>query len=122
MLSGVMLIVVTMFAVLGAYYLSDLLTACLFRSGAQNHVSVMPAGERVEDLWNSVLDLRARVPQSTIVVLCQTLPQECTRLEPSMQDVIFATPDTLSDVVCSQLAMRRDTERRNSENQHPQAE
>ena len=31
MLSGVMLIIVTMFAVLGAYYLSDLLTNCLFR-------------------------------------------------------------------------------------------
>lgn len=107
MLSGIMLIIVTMFAVLGAYYLSDLLTGCLFKSNAKNRVAVLLATERVEDVWNGVLDLRARIPQSTIVILCQTLPDESQRLEPSMQGVLFATADTLADVVCRQLAVEK---------------
>lgn len=107
MLSGIMLIIVTMFAVLGAYYLSDLLTACLFKSKTESRVAVLLAADRMEDVWNGVLDLRARIPQSTIVILCQTLPADTLRLEPSMQGVVFATPETLAEVVCRQFATEK---------------
>ena len=105
MLSGIMLIFVTMFAVIGAYYLSDLLTAFLFRSKRQANVAVLMAGDRMEDVWNGVLDLRARLPQSTVVVLCKSLPADTQHLEPSMQNVLFATPETVGEVVCQQLVV-----------------
>ena len=78
MLSGVMLIIVTMFAVLGAYYLSDLLTNCLFRR---------------------------RKAAEALVVLC---PQEDAFTPPGagMRGVAFATPDTLAQVVQAQLKVQ----------------
>lgn len=117
MLSGVMLIVVTMFAVLGAYYLSDVLTACLFRSKrAEGPVVVVTTARSTQDaaLWNNVLNVRSRMPHSTVVVVLPELSCQTAQMEPSLQEVLFATPDTLSDTVCGQLllpAARRGTER-----------
>ena len=104
MLSGIMLIVVTMFAVLGAYYVSEMLTRCLLRRRKLQNAVVLLAAHSPEEMWNGVLDVRAKLPESAVVVLCaQEL--ELHRLEPSMKGVVFATPDTLGEVVCAQLAM-----------------
>ena len=51
MLSGVMLIIVTMFAVLGAYYLSDLLTNCLFRRRKAAEALVVLRADTSEQMW-----------------------------------------------------------------------
>ncbi len=103
MLSGVMLIVVTMFAVLGAYYLSDLLTRCLLRrKGTRDAVVVLRArtGER---LWSDVLDLRALLPDLPVVVLCG---KDGTPVPPGteLRGVTMATADTLADSIRSQFA------------------
>ena len=73
MLSGVMLIIVTMFAVLGAYYLSDLLTNCLFRRRKAAEALVVLRADTSEQMWAGVLDARAALPDTAVVVLC---PQE----------------------------------------------
>ena len=73
MLSGVMLIIVTMFAVLGAYHLSDLLTNCLFRRRKAAEALVVLRADTSEQMWAGVLDARAALPDTAVVVLC---PQE----------------------------------------------
>lgn len=103
MLSGVMLIVVTMFAVLGAYYLSDLLTRCLLRrKGTRGALAVLRA-ETGEQMWSGVLDLRALLPDLPVVVLCA---EGETPVPPGadLRGVALATPDTLADVIEAQLA------------------
>lgn len=94
MLSGVMLIIVTMFAVLGAYYLSDLLTNCLFRRRKAAEALVVLRADTSEQMWAGVLDARAALPDTAVVVLC---PQEDAFTPPGagMRGVAFATPDTL---------------------------
>ena len=98
MLSGVMLIIVTMFAVLGAYYLSDLLTNCLFRRRKAAEALVVLRADTSEQMWAGVLDARAALPDTAVVVLC---PQEDAFTPPGagMRGVAFATPDTLAQVV-----------------------
>ena len=102
MLSGVMLIIVTMFAVLGAYYLSDLLTNCLFR---RRKALVVLRADTSEQMWAGVLDARAALPDTAVVVLC---PQEDAFTPPGagMRGVAFATPDTLAQVVQAQLKVQ----------------
>ena len=99
MLSGVMLIIVTMFAVLGAYYLSDLLTNCLAEA------LVVLRADTSEQMWAGVLDARAALPDTAVVVLC---PQEDAFTPPGagMRGVAFATPDTLAQVVQAQLTVQ----------------
>ena len=67
-----MLIIVTMFAVLGAY-LSDLLTNCLFRRRKAAEALVVLRADTSEQMWAGVLDARAALPDTAVVVLC---PQE----------------------------------------------
>ena len=105
MLSGVMLIIVTMFAVLGAYYLSDLLTNCLFRRRKAAEALVVLRADTSEQMWAGVLDARAALPDTAVVVLC---PQEDAFTPPGagMRGVAFATPDTLAQVVQAQLNLQ----------------
>ncbi|MEF9969651.1 MAG: hypothetical protein RSD54_02000 [Ruthenibacterium sp.] len=105
MLSGVMLIIVTMFAVLGAYYLSDLLTGCLFKTAQVHSAVVLLATDSPEQMWNSVLEMRSRLPDSEIVILCQNRDDIPEQLEAGMQRVLFATPDTVSEMLCGCLAI-----------------
>lgn len=114
MLSGVLLIVVTMFAVLGAYYLSDVLTSCLFRSGREETPTVVVTTARsAQDaaLWNNVLNVRSRMPRSAVIVVMPELSEQTEQLEPSLQNVLFATPETLSETVCEQLLVARAAQR-----------
>ncbi|MEG2930809.1 MAG: hypothetical protein RR825_03390 [Ruthenibacterium sp.] len=106
MLSAVMLILVTMFAVLGAYYLSDMFTAYVFRPKRLRRLVILQATEGMEEMWNGVLDVRARLPHTEIIVLCKEGAPTCQRLEPSLRDVVFATPQTVGAVVCEQLMER----------------
>ena len=104
MLSGVMLIIVTMFAVLGAYYLSDLLTNCLFRRRKAAEALVVLRADTSEQMWAGVLDARAALPDTAVVVR----PQEDAFTPPGagMRGVAFATPDTLAQVVQAQLTVQ----------------
>ncbi len=99
------LIIVTMFAVLGAYYLSDLLTNCLFRRRKAAEALVVLRADTSEQMWAGVLDARAALPDTAVVVLC---PQEDAFTPPGagMRGVAFATPDTLAQVVQAQLTVQ----------------
>ena len=102
MLSGVMLIVVTMFAVLGAYYLSDVLTGCLFRRKKAGEALVVLRAETGDRMWAGVLDVRAALPDIPVVVLCA----EGETLSPpgaGVRGVALATPETLAEVIAAQL-------------------
>lgn len=102
MLSGVMLIVVTMFAVLGAYYLSDLLTARLFRRKKLPGALLVVHADTGERVWENVLDAREALPDAPMVVLCTG---EAAPLPPGagLRGVVFATRETLGGVVYDQL-------------------
>lgn len=104
MLSGVMLIIVTMFAVLGAYYLSDLLTQGLFRHKRLQDAVVLVAAQTQEEVWSGVLDTRKKLPDAHVVVLCPPELQ-LQPLEPGMKGVLFATTETLSATVQELLAI-----------------
>ena len=106
MLSGVMLIIVTMFAVLGEYYLSDVLTRSLFHTRQIRNAVVLVATDSPEQMWAGVLDTRAKLPESEIILLCANANTIQPELEPSMQSVTFATPDTIGDAVCRCLGMQ----------------
>lgn len=102
MLSGVMLIVVTMFAVLGAYYLSDVLTACLFRRKKTGNALVVLRAQTGDEVWAGVLDVRAALPEVPVVVLGA---DESARRPPKagLRGVAFATPETLREQIEAQL-------------------
>ena len=102
MLSGVMLIVVTMFAVLGAYYLSDVLTGCLFRRKKAGDALVVLRADTGDRMWSGVLDERAALPDLPVVVRCA----DGEALSPpgaGVRGVALATPDTLAEVIEAQL-------------------
>ena len=58
-----------------------------------------------EQMWAGVLDARAALPDTAVVVLC---PQEDAFTPPGagMRGVAFATPDTLAQVVQAQLTVQ----------------
>ena len=107
MLSVIMLVIVTLFAVLGAYYVSDLLTEGMFRKRHISRITVLLATDCLEDMWNGVLDLRAKMPHTNIIVLCKEGTPTAQRREPSLRDVVFATPETVGAVVCEQLLVQQ---------------
>ena len=102
MLSGVMLIVVTMFAVLGAYYLSDVLTGCLFRRKMAGEALVVLRAETGDRMWAGVLDVRAVLPDIPVVVLCADGE---TIFPPGagVRGVALATRETLAEVIEAHL-------------------
>lgn len=107
MLSGIMLIIVTMFAMLGAYYVSDLLTNFFIKKAKLKNAVVLLAAQSSEEMWNGVLNVRTKMPESVVVVLCaETL--ECQRLEPSMKGVLFATPQSIGEVICKAFAIKQE--------------
>lgn len=102
MLSGVMLVVVTTFAVLGAYYLTELLAQGLARHRKMPGAVVVLAPSKGGDVWGDVLDLRDRLPDAHVVVVTAGACN-LQGLEPSMKGVVFATADTVGPAVCEQL-------------------
>ena len=102
MLSGGMLIVVTMFAVLGAYYLSDVLTGCLFRRKKAGEALVVLRAETGDRMWAGVLDVRAVLPDIPVVVLCADGE---TIFPPGagVRGVALATRETLAEVIEAHL-------------------
>ena len=55
MKSGVILIVITMFAVLGAYYLSDLAAQWFAGRKRLRRAVVVVSGESPEEIWENVM-------------------------------------------------------------------
>ena len=104
MRSGLFLIVVTLFAALGVYYLLELAASALFRRGKLKNAVVLLAVGSTEEMWNNVLHVRARLPESGVIVLCEK-ELDVARLEPGLKGVVFASPDTVGDTVCNQLAV-----------------
>lgn len=104
MRSGIVLIVVTTFAALGVYYLLELAAGALFRRGKLKNAVVLLAAGSTEEMWSNVLNVRARLPESSVIVLCEK-EMDLVRLEPGMKGVVFASPDTVGETVCSQLSV-----------------
>lgn len=104
MRSGIVLIVVTMFAALGVYYLLELAAGALFRQGKLKNAVVLLAAGSTEEMWSNVLNVRTRLPESSVIVLCEK-QMDLARLEPGMKGVVFASPETVGETVCSQLAV-----------------
>ena len=98
MLSGVALLIVMMFAVLGVYFLSEVLTGLWCREKPENTV-VLLAADTPEEMWDGVLNVRCRFPSSEIIVLRSRSGAGQQRLEASMKGVCFATPENVGDVV-----------------------
>lgn len=111
MLSGVMLIIVTMFAVLGAYFLSDVLTECIFKKNSAPKVIVVLAGGNAEQVWNSVVDAKTKMPDTEIIVLCNEEPLRCQEVVPSLRGVSYASADNLNQVIGNKLYAHLQTQR-----------
>ena len=99
MLSGVALIVVMMFAVLGVYFLSDTLARLWCGERPKNTV-ILLAADSPEEMWSGVLNIRSRFPSGEIIVLHKKDGLGNLRLEASMKGVRFATVSDVGEVVC----------------------
>ena len=69
----------------------------------KNAVVLLAAGS-TEEMWSNVLNVRTRLPESSVIVLCEK-QMDLARLEPGMKGVVFASPETVGETVCSQLAV-----------------
>ena len=98
MLNGIALIIVTMFAVLGVYFLSDTLARLWCHEHPRNAIVLLSA-DSPEELWGGVLNVRSCMPHSEIIVLHRKDGLNCLRLEASMKGIRFATPDNVSEVI-----------------------
>ena len=101
MLSGILLILVTMLAVLGAYYLTELASQAGAKRKTLKNAVVLLCAQDAEQMWAAVLDARAKLPDAALVVLSP----EAQPLEPSMRGVTFASPGTVGAEVCRLLAV-----------------
>lgn len=90
-----MLIVITMFAVLGAYYLSDVLMRGMARAGHTDSAVVLLAADTPESMWSGVMDVRGKLPELPVVIVCPERAQP-RRLEPGMRGVRFVSSDGLA--------------------------
>ncbi len=90
-----MLIVITMFAVLGAYYLSDVLMRGMARTGHTDSAVVLLAADTPESMWSGVMDVRGKLPELPVVIVCPERAQP-RRLEPGMRGVRFVSSDGLA--------------------------
>jgi hypothetical protein len=104
----VALIIVTAFAVWGAYCLAELLAQCLRRPSEMPRsprlVAVL-AADTLPEVWSGVLDVRTQWPTCPVIVVSDT-DEAWQGIEQAMQGVLFTSPDTLGDAVCRQLLVR----------------
>ena len=68
MLSGILLILVTMLAVLGAYYLTELASQASAKRKTLKNAVVLLCAQDAEQMWAAVLDARAKLPDAALVV------------------------------------------------------
>lgn len=104
MLSGVLLILVTMLAVLGAYYLTELATQAGAKRKTLKNAVVLLGVQDAEQMWGAVLDARAKLPDAALVVLSPKAAEN-QKLEPSMKGITFASPATVGEEICRLLAV-----------------
>lgn len=102
MVNEMTLIALTAFAALGVYFLGTLLAQGIADRKKPLNAVVVWAPEGQEAAWGAVLDLRRRMPDANIVVLTPRAPA-LRQMEPGMEGVTFATPQTLAQTVCRQL-------------------
>ena len=76
MLSGILLILVTMLAVLGAYYLTELASQASAKRKTLKNAVVLLCAQDAEQMWAAVLDARAKLPDAALVVLS---PKACSK-------------------------------------------
>ena len=100
MLSGILLILVTMLAVLGAYYLTELASQASAKRKTLKNAVVLLCAQDAEQMWAA----RAKLPDAALVVLSPKAAG-AQPLEPSMRGVTFASPATVGAEVCRLLAV-----------------
>ncbi len=104
MLSGVMLIIVTMFAVLGVYYTAEV-AAEFFAKRKLTRTVMVTAYSENEGIYETVMHLRRCVPECEVVVLCNDGNIACEKLAGSMRGVHFTTCDNAVQLICDVLAL-----------------
>lgn len=104
MLSGVMLIIVTMFAVLGAYYTAEL-AAEFFAKKQLTRTVLFTLCTDNDGAYGAVMNARRAVPQCEVVVLCKDGQPPSESVSAAMRGVHFATKENAADIICDILAM-----------------
>lgn len=104
MLSGVMLIIVTMFAVLGAYYTAELAAEFFAKKQLTRTVLVTMCTDN-NGAYDAVMNARRAAPQCEVVVLCRDGRAPSEGVSTAMRGVHFATKEEAADIICDILAM-----------------
>lgn len=105
-MNGIILIIVTMFAVLGAYFLSDVLTSCIFKGQEVPRAVVLLSSGNLEQMWNNVLEVRQKLPDCEIIVMCSGAMDERERLDPSMRGIYFVTESEVGVMLTARLHLQ----------------
>lgn len=95
MKSGVILIVITMFAVLGAYYLSDLVAQWFAGRKRLRQAVVVVTGESPEEIWENVMAVRGRMPELSVLAVYEQNQSACLR-EPGMKNIRVVAAEELT--------------------------
>ncbi len=102
MLEGVLLILVLMLAVYGAYCAADLVLSVIHHSKDTAARIVVLKAKEGSDVWEGVLDARTRFPDIPIVVLCEK-QAPLTPPDAGWRGIAFAQEETLAQTVCAML-------------------
>ena len=102
-----MLIMITAFAVLGAYHLSELVVRALW-SGTRTPRSVLlVAVQTPEQAWSSAAQLRGKMPEQELV-LVYPRGLSAHQAVPEMRGVCTITADVLAPALCEMLQIKQE--------------
>lgn len=93
--SGVILIIITMFAVFGAYYLSDLAAQWFAGRKHLRRAVVVISGESPEEIWENVMVVRGRMPELSVLAVYEQKQSACLR-EPGMKNIRVVAAEELT--------------------------
>ena len=104
MLSGVMLIIVTMFAVLGAYYTAELAAEFFAKKQLTRTVLVTMCTDN-NGAYDAVMKRAPCRAAVRVVVLCRDGRAPSEGVSTAMRGVHFATKEEAADIICDILTM-----------------
>ncbi len=98
-------LVFVILAVLGAYYISDIVTTFFCGQHKNKNYIILLCANDVQKTWHSVLDVKRRQKNAKIVVFYS---EEHMKIKNNLQDILsdveFATKNTLAEVVSKCLS------------------
>lgn len=102
-----MLIVITMFAAVGAYYLSELFVQTIFKDKRMPHSVVVMAQESPEQAWADVLKIRSCIQGQQVLVVCPRAKQ-VTKMQAALHDVTVIQANCLPRHLCQMLKLNQE--------------